>query len=141
MKRNELERGSEKAYILAGRAILTVKSERSGNHFTYKVKAANDTKNAYFVSVKNSSDGFLYMGMLKSFMGNWDFILTPKSKVGKDASSFKVFKYIVDRYINAYYPHNEMTLLHSGKCAKCGRELTEPDSLRIGLGPVCRQLK
>jgi len=26
---------------------------------------------------------------------------------------------------------------HSGNCAKCGRKLTTPESIKNGLGPIC----
>jgi hypothetical protein len=28
---------------------------------------------------------------------------------------------------------------HCGYCGKCGRVLTEPESLESGLGPICRK--
>lgn len=31
-----------------------------------------------------------------------------------------------------------MNVYHVGRCGKCGRPLTDPGSINIGLGPVCR---
>jgi hypothetical protein len=30
-----------------------------------------------------------------------------------------------------------MELWHEGRCGKCGRALTVPESIESGLGPVC----
>ena len=29
---------------------------------------------------------------------------------------------------------------HSGSCGRCGRELTDPESIKRGLGPTCAEL-
>ena len=30
-----------------------------------------------------------------------------------------------------------LTVFHDGKCGRCGRKLTVPESIQSGLGPVC----
>jgi hypothetical protein len=99
-------------------------------------KVKNGT--SYFVSVKNGVESFLYMGLMRQYFGRWELILTQKSRVGRESTSFKVFGFIIDRYINDYRPHSEMFILHSGRCSKCGRELTDPVSIMWGMGAVCR---
>ena len=32
----------------------------------------------------------------------------------------------------------QILIYHSGRCGRCGRKLTDPESIRTGLGPVCR---
>ena len=29
---------------------------------------------------------------------------------------------------------------HIGKCCKCGRPLTDPESIKLGVGPICAKL-
>jgi hypothetical protein len=36
------------------------------------------------------------------------------------------------------YTDKGATIAGSRKCARCGRKLTEPESLRAGIGPICR---
>jgi len=31
----------------------------------------------------------------------------------------------------------QATLMHHGKCGKCGRPLSNPESIRRGIGPIC----
>lgn len=55
--RNELQHGSEKNYILGGQAILTAHSLKTDKHYTYKIKATDETKTAFLVSknkIKNN---------------------------------------------------------------------------------------
>lgn len=30
-----------------------------------------------------------------------------------------------------------MEVMHTGRCCACGRELTDPESIRLGIGPQC----
>jgi hypothetical protein len=32
-------------------------------------------------------------------------------------------------------------IYHTGSCLKCGKELTDSDSIKAGLGPICRAIK
>ena len=31
-------------------------------------------------------------------------------------------------------------VFHSGKCGKCGKKLTTPESIKSGLGPYCSKV-
>lgn len=58
-----------KTFILAGNAIFTVKSAKTGKHFTYKVSRAKGNKDSrpWFVSVlrgPNNGSDYSYIGCL-----------------------------------------------------------------------------
>ena len=131
---HELAPKNVKAYLLAGRAIVTVQNKETGNHFTYTVKKKEEEGKSpvWFVSV-NSGAGELYIGMLTLLK----FMATKKSAVPATAPSFQVFDIVVKRYVLGYNPHPSLKIMHNGECAKCGRTLTHPDSISSGLGPVC----
>ncbi len=76
-------------FIKTGLATLTIKSLKTGKHFTYKVKKAKDA-NIYFVSVlaDASCKWYKYIGMINSA---GIFTTTRGSKVSADAPSFKAF--------------------------------------------------
>lgn len=40
--------------------------------------------------------------------------------------------------VHSSWAEKGYALLEEGRCARCGRTLTEPESLRIGVGPICR---
>jgi hypothetical protein len=54
-------------FMTAGNATLTLKSERTGNRFTYKVRQSED-KQVHFVSVLTGSDNesnYRYLGVIR----------------------------------------------------------------------------
>ena len=40
-------------------------------------------------------------------------------------------------YMNDEDINTKVTLQHIGKCCKCGRKLTDPKSIELGIGPEC----
>ena len=125
----------EKKDIIAGNSIFTVSNEETGNHFTFKVKKVED-KELYFVSVLNGPDNYsdyMYMGIIS----NGYFKLTGKSKVGKEAISYKAFNWLWNTLSkNVSIPSN-VKVQHEGRCFRCGRKLTHPESIETGYGPTC----
>jgi hypothetical protein len=132
-----IEARGERGYILGGRAVFTVKSLRTGDHLTYRVNETEKGSGRYFVSAK-VGDLFLYVGILKSWHGVYDLYTTAKSRVGKESLAVRTFEFILGRYINSYRPHSEISIYHRGVCSRCGRRLTDPESIAWGMGKVCR---
>ena len=127
-----------KKFIIGGNAIITLESESTGRWFTYRIKKSNkDDKNSpFFVSVLTGGDNessYSYMGMIFECS---KFTLTKKSKIGKDALSYKAFKIFFD-LLQKNIIHEKMNVYHRGICSVCGRTITTVDSLRDGMGPIC----
>ncbi len=127
-------------FILAGKAIFTVKSKVTGKHFTFKAIASklDMMKGCYSIFVLTGPDNasnYTYMGMVDT-RRNGNLIRTRKSKVGPDSPSFKAFRWVYGRLLQDL-PLTDCTIQHEGKCGKCGRKLTHPDSLESGIGPEC----
>lgn len=129
------------SFLLAGKATVTLRSLNSGNRFTYKVELA-DKRNAndpneipvWFVSLLNGPDNwtnYAYIGMIK----NNEFRHTAKSKVSKDAPSFLGFEFCFKSI--AAGTMRGFEFWHEGKCGRCGRKLTVPESVASGFGPEC----
>jgi hypothetical protein len=127
-----------RTFLLAGKATFTVDNGK-GEHYTFKAT----TKDGYqqgtkvtFLSVltgpDNTSD-FTYLGMINS----GEVTLTKKSKYNADSKLYKVAKWAVRQvYHNLDLPEG-YNIQHAGKCGKCGRKLTTPQSIATGLGPKC----
>jgi len=138
----KLENASDvKKFIIGGKAILTLESTKTGRWFTYKIKKAkkDDEKSPFFVSVLTGGDNesaYTYMGTIFN-NDRLSFKLTKNSKIGEDALSYKAFNFFFNLLINNDKLHSEMNVYHRGICAVCGRPLTTPESLIIGIGPIC----
>lgn len=133
-------RGAERAYILGGVAVLTIVSRVTGKRFTYKVVKNWDERFAdppvWFVSLLTGPDNtrdYTYMGTI--FGSSGAFRNTPKSKIDSTAPGFVAFAWLwrhVDRLPES------VTVYHQGTCSRCSRPLTDPESIWVGLGPICR---
>lgn len=130
-------------FIVAGKAIVTLESKKTGNWFTYKVSRVPDYRgkqvNRWFVSLLTGPDNensYSYMGLLDQRDGDIEFRLTAKSKVPETACSVRGFRYMWNHLANGTIPA-DMIIRHEGKCGRCGRTLTVPESLHNGIGPEC----
>jgi hypothetical protein len=135
-------------FLTAGRAVFTIKSLKTGVHFTYRItkKEEDGRPTVFFVGLLQSGDTFRYLGLLnfgpqgaKSDAAT--LRLTGKSCAGADAPSVAAMNYLLS---NVYY-HNRLPpqaeVSHEGKCCKCARPLTHPISLALGIGPECGALQ
>lgn len=125
--------------IFAGKAIITIQSHATKAHYTYKIKKAKgDFKDnrVFFVSLLHGPDNtsdYAYLGLI-----NRDtrfFRLTGKSRYTEDSTAVKAFKYMFDKLINNL--PMSIDIFHEGCCARCGRRLTTPESIKRGIGPEC----
>lgn len=142
---NQILNGHEE-FLLGGKAKFTIKNELTGNRFTFFVKKAkkrnqNQASQYYFVSVltgTNNDKNYTYMGMLKIENNIRTFYQTEKVKITKDAQSVKTFSWLIKNIANL--PSN-IKFYHEGFCARCGRTLTVPESIRTGFGPECQRIR
>lgn len=118
-------------FILAGNSSVTFVNSQTGNRFTYKIKKSKDS-DLYFVNLLNSPGNYVYIGVIVPD----GFRHGKKSSVGNNAQSVKVFDYVYSNLIRNTLA-NFIQIWHEGKCGKCGKELTDPTSIMLGLGPFC----
>lgn len=129
-------------FMLAGNATVTVVDANAEQRFTYKVQAPrdqNDQRPIYFVKVltgpENTRD-YSYMGMISE--RTW-LRTTARSRVTADAPSFKLLRRVLDGLGRNWPLPDGVEVWHEGKCGRCGRALTVPESIERGIGPECAQ--
>lgn len=124
-----------KAFVLAGNATFTIKSLRTGTRFTYKVRQCEDNKHFHFVSLLSGSNNeadYQYLGTI-----NWyGYKRGVKSRIGDTAPSHLAFQWFWARIASDQLP-DTVECWHEGKCGRCGRTLTVPESIERGIGPEC----
>lgn len=132
-------------FVLAGAATFTVECP-DGTHHTYHVARSPATDRwaeSYFAKVLTGPDNsdygdFTYLGKLDDFTGQ---VRTTKASMHlADSYATKLLNRILARVWGddheAYERHGYRTM-HCGRCGKCGRKLTTPDSVARGIGPEC----
>ncbi len=119
-------------FLFAGKAEFTLRSVRTQEHFTYRVTASQDARMFFVAVVQGGSK--LYAGIVPSD-ARTEFRSTRASKVGREHPAVRGFEWFLR---NLSSPQVE--LHHVGKCCRCGRKLTTPESIALGLGPECIKL-
>lgn len=135
---NDLE--TIRNFLEGGFSIFTLKSKKTDSHFTYKVTASKDRENFWFVSVLTGPDNlrdYTYIGFIQE---RRDFIWGKKSTIAKDSVSVVAFAWFTRSLKGGSIP-SELEIFHIGRCCKCGKPLTTPESLEMGIGPECRKMK
>lgn len=129
-------------FALAGDARLTLVSTKTGVRYTYRITAADvaggSKPSIYFVSVMygpSNADDFVYMGVIRA--ANMAFGTTNKSKVGPDDVRYKAFAWAWANLAREHRIRPELEVWHEGRCGRCHRLLTVPESVASGMGPEC----
>lgn len=127
------------AFALAGNATFTLVGATS--RFTYKVRKSDDGR-LYFVALMNGPDNegsFAYLGLIRPELGGARYEHGRKSKVHAGAPSARAFAWFWQRLMCGA-DLSALEFWHEGKCGRCGRKLTVPESIERGIGPECAQI-
>lgn len=130
-------------FALAGHATVTLTSKKTDARYTFKItepKNGSDTRR--FVSVltgpDNTSD-YTYLGCLEDCDHSPRFRLTQKSRMTGDSGPVRAVAFFCTRVLD--HPEAplpcDLEIRHEGRCGKCGRALTVPESIDRGIGPEC----
>ena len=141
-------------YVLAGNAVFTLRSAKTGVRFTFKVQKPKEGKqnprfaydpNLWFVKVFAGTDNtshYKYMGLLKKVdskgvEAKYTFKATAASFTMTKLTCFQAFDFMFQQiFLNKQMPA-DLEIWHSGHCGRCGKLLTVPESIERGLGPEC----
>lgn len=123
-------------FILGGNATFTIRSKKTGKHFTYKITqkvdpVSQEQKDLFFVGVLTGTDNtssYTYLGTINH--GTYRHGI--KSSIGPGTPCAQAFKWFME---NISSPN--VDVFHAGRCGKCGKKLTTPDSIEKGFGPEC----
>lgn len=136
-------------FITAGNALFTLVSKRTGARKTFLVEQAEakpgeaqHARPAFFVRLligPENTDSYRYLGFLYETPAGLHNLKINKDKWGQEAAdTFSWLLRVIDDpalYSNKFTEQAEFW--HAGRCGRCGRTLTVPESIATGLGPVC----
>lgn len=135
-------------FIFAGNATFTLVSLKTGARYTYKVSVKKQnlldgttaSEVVYFVNLLRGPDNesdFTYMGVLRQKPARF-FWTSASGKVGRTAPAYKALIWMLDAMTNRRAVLGQMLeVWHEGRCGRCARKLTVPESIAAGLGPEC----
>lgn len=130
-------------FMLAGDAHVTFQSRKTGNRFTYRIEQAGGPRLGprpapHFVSVLVGPDNGRSYKFLGTIFEGRVYAHGKKSTIDKSAASAIAFAWVW-RTLTGGRMHEQLAVYHEGRCGRCGRRLTTPESIETGLGPVCAQ--
>jgi len=133
-----------KSFILAGNAIFTLRNTNADTRLTFKFSEPNDSnkqkKVPVFASVLTGNDNVNDYKFVGTIWQNQqlNYRHSIKSSITPNAKSAKTIEWLINHVNDNRELPTFVEFWHEGKCGKCGRSLTDPISIDIGLGPICR---
>lgn len=135
------------SYVLQPRRNeITLRSVETGTRHTFRVnpldkvavkdKGVKDQR--FFVKFlfgQDNENDYRYLGQIL----NGVFSLTKKSRdagLNEQTPAYIAFKFAFDCFMKGSIPA-KLEVFHSGRCGRCGRKLTVPESVTSGFGPEC----
>lgn len=113
-------------------------------HYTFRLthkEATDKWSDTYFLGLLTGPDNeqdYTYMGIVDITTGN--VRLTKASKYTPDSWPYKLATRLLQRITKGEGQAIEQAgfrVHHEGKCGRCGRTLTVPESIERGIGPEC----
>jgi len=148
-----------KDFFLGGKATFTVQNNDTGVHRTYKIRKPTPTPQypnpAWFVKVMTGTDNeshYSYVGRLFPNGGQiyrngqpvqvlpGHIEMTKNSKFDEASDTVKAARWVTGRIMTGASIPDQIEIRHAGKCGRCGRTLTAPESLDTGIGPECAKI-
>lgn len=133
-------------FIVAGNATITVVSKRTGSRYTYKIKKAKDSSGRFFVSTltgPNNEVDYQYLGFFdvdlldgNPIVRRGQVLIAGRAGNAEDIR-FKGFDWLLTHTVEKGAVPDQATVYHEGRCGRCGRMLTTPESIASGIGPEC----
>ena len=130
-----------KDFVLAGNAIFTVANAK-GERYTFKVVHKESTGRfpeawmAFLLTGPDNTKNYTYMGMVNPNTGA--VFHTKASAKFANSLPLKVANWSLNSIVwgGKTLPAG-YTAEHAGRCGRCGRMLTVPESIQSGIGPEC----
>lgn len=123
-------------FMLAGNALFTVENTATGNRFTFKVRQPDDSK-PHFVSVLTGPDNENDYAFLGTVFDAGRYQHGRRSRISEDAPSARAFQWLFRQLSAGRGLPAQIRVCHCGKCGRCGKTLTVPESVESGFGPEC----
>lgn len=126
------------AFALAGNATLTLVSEKTGTRYTFRIRKpkAAEANCPYFVSVMYGPDNETQYTYLGCIFPNQSYRHGRKSSLPEGDVRERAFLWFWNALFRNTVPA-QMEVWHEGRCCRCNRKLTVPESIAAGIGPEC----
>ena len=129
-------------FILAGDSFFTLVSLESSVRYTYhvEIKEEENKPPVWFVRLLTGSDNtsdYTYIGYFTEQNGFRTSKATPDSL--RNSKAVKAIQWMLEKLQKGATFTGKVAMYHMGRCGRCGRPLTVPESIEAGIGPDCAE--
>jgi hypothetical protein len=133
-----------KEFFTGGKAIFTIevpetfqRDFKCNPHYTYRIRNKNDNFLIELLTGPNNTKSYTSIGLFDINSG----CVKLTGRVSEDSWGVRLFRRVMARiFENApeAITSSGFDVHHEGRCGKCGKRLSVPESIRLGLGRKCR---
>lgn len=125
-------------FATAGKAMFVFKSLESGKKLVFYILMNKKPKGTpvRFVYVKADKKWALIGAIYLNLPGR-PFQYSNKSTLRKNDFRVVAFEWLWYRLNRNLDFNGQAEMTHAGKCGRCGRKLTDDESIERGFGPIC----
>jgi len=116
--------------MLGGNALLTFESKKTKDHRVFHIRKDTYSKKDFTKAVRYK--------VFRNGMWIATFTDMQLSFISVSNPDNKILEWIWDHILDPAYIDRQLAIYHNGKCCVCGRQLTDPESIKLGIGPTCR---
>lgn len=145
MEGGEVKQSNALNFMLAGNSEFILYSTKTQDKFRYtlKKKKANKESNneneeyIYFLNMYNNGS-MEYQGIIafNSSLNQFKFYKGSKGLGNSSDVRIRSLEFVLNKLFTGQTVGN-LIVYHVGKCGRCGKKLTDPESILTGLGPSC----
>jgi hypothetical protein len=138
-----------KEFVFAGRAVFTIVNTETSNRLTFRFAKPKDRREddaaPIFAQVMSGPDNTRSYTFVGTIFDSYDdskisFKHSYKSRLAHDSVASKTIAWIVEHLKNNKLPDG-VEFWHEGRCGRCAKLLTVPESIENGLGPICIRIR
>ena len=115
-------------------ANFTIRSKNTDVEYTYQI-SRSFFNGRWYTHIK-VEQGYLNFVRLGTYYRG---AITNKGRAVSSPSAIAI-AFVLNKVENKQFDFldSKMEVMHLGKCLRCGRTLTDSNSISIGLGPICQ---
>ena len=127
-----MNRSEFQTYAKGCHGSITARSIATGNHYTFKFRQSRSA--GLLALVLTDGDQWLNLGFID--FQKRTVRLGKYTEFSSSSTCYRALTWLVK--LAEFHPA-VVEVQHDGRCGRCGRPLTHPDSIQSGIGPICAQ--
>lgn len=115
--------------------VFSLRNTATGNHYTYRLKRGKRLSFITYHGAGETRETFAYLYPTGHMRKILDINLpVPPGRLTPSAAFMRFWELVA---VKGKPLPAGLTFWHTGACCACGRQLTDPESIERGIGPIC----